>query len=169
MAWDYYNPGEEPPQILLHIQDRDLWEFKLDGTREIQACIFSYPYNFDVWGDLFYADLDRLRSDGAAIERKHFKDINELIMAASYISELDGNEVPMLNCPYFYSSDAGHIMGENNPFAACFYDTGAHRVFSLRSASNGMDVSTIAAKYGGGGHKHAAGFRWPLNDLDALR
>jgi nanoRNase/pAp phosphatase (c-di-AMP/oligoRNAs hydrolase) len=52
-----------------------------------------------------------------------------------------------------------------SPFAACYWDTPAGRVFSLRSGENGMDVSVIAQKYGGGGHKHASGFRVPFEQL----
>ena len=32
-------------------------------------------------------------------------------------------------------------------------------VFSLRSEEGGLDVSEIAKKFGGGGHKHSAGFK----------
>jgi oligoribonuclease NrnB/cAMP/cGMP phosphodiesterase (DHH superfamily) len=160
ITWDHYFPDEEPPQLLRHIQDRDLWLFKLKGTREIQAALFSYPYEFEVWERLFAAeDMEKLRREGEAIERKHFKDINEFIKAAAYRMTIAGHDVPVLNAPYFWSSDAGHIMGEGELFAACYWDTPNGRVFSLRSANDGLDVSDIAKKFGGGGHKHAAGFR----------
>jgi nanoRNase/pAp phosphatase (c-di-AMP/oligoRNAs hydrolase) len=42
-----------------------------------------------------------------------------------------------------------------------FY-TETSKVYSLRSKEGGEDVSIIAAKFGGGGHKHAAGFSVPL-------
>jgi nanoRNase/pAp phosphatase (c-di-AMP/oligoRNAs hydrolase) len=35
-------------------------------------------------------------------------------------------------------------------------------VFSLRSDRNGRDVAAIAEGYGGGGHRHAAGFQVPF-------
>jgi uncharacterized protein len=44
------------------------------------------------------------------------------------------------------------------PFAACYWDVPNGQVFSLRSCENGVDVSEIAKQFGGGGHKHAAGF-----------
>ena len=168
MAWEYFHPGKEIPQLLLHIQDRDLWKFELEGTREIQACVFSYPYEFEIWEQLLCTNPQKLREDGKAIERKHFKDVNELIAAAAYIDTIAGYEVPVLNAPYFWSSDAGHIMGKGKPFSACYWDTPGGRVFSLRSANDGLDVSEIAAKFGGGGHKHAAGFRLEFNDLHKL-
>lgn len=37
--------------------------------------------------------------------------------------------------------------------------TASHRHFSLRSTADGLDVATLAATYGGGGHARAAGFR----------
>lgn len=168
MAWEYFHPDEDTPQLLLHIQDRDLWEFKLDGTREIQAALFSHPYDFDVWEGLLYSDVQCLRKEGEVIERKHFKDIHEFIGVAAYRMTIAGYDVPVLNAPYFWSSDAGHILGEGEPFAACYWDTPGGRVFSLRSADGGLDVSEIAAQFGGGGHEHASGFRLAFDDLHKL-
>ena len=171
MAWQFFNPDLPVPRLIEHIQDRDLWRFDLVGTREIQAALFSYPYDFDVWDSLINSfdmggDSNLLR-EGAAIERKHFKDIREFIEAAAYRDNIAGYNVPVLNAPYFFSSDAGHIMAQGELFAACYWDTAEGRVYSLRSADDGLDVSEIAAEFGGGGHKHAAGYRVNRNaDLD---
>ena len=59
------------------------------------------------------------------------------------------------------TSDAGHLMAQGEPFAACYWDTLDGRVFSLRSTDEGLDVSAIASEYGGGGHAQAAGFKVP--------
>lgn len=167
MAWDHYYPGQQAPPLLAHIQDRDLWRFELDGTRQIQAALFSYPYDFDRWEDLIHnADLEALRKDGYAIERKHLKDIHEFIESAAYRLTIAGYDVPVLNTSYFFSSDAGHIMSKGEHFAACYWDTPDGRVFSLRSEDGGMDVSEVAAKFGGGGHEHAAGFKVELINYD---
>ncbi|NBA95548.1 phosphohydrolase [Pseudomonas sp. R5(2019)] len=162
LAWDHFFPGQEPPQLLRHIEDRDLWLFKLDGTREIQANLFSYPYDFEVWDQLMAADVETLRSDGAAIERKHHKDIAELVVVTKRRLVIGGHDVPAASLPYTLTSDAGHLMAQGEPFAACYWDTPTGRVFSLRSTNEGMDVSAIASQYGGGGHRNAAGFRVPF-------
>jgi uncharacterized protein len=71
--------------------------------------------------------------------------------------------MPCANLPYIYSSDAGNIMSEGQPFAACYTDRNdGMRSFSLRASEGGMDVSQIASAYGGGGHAKAAGFAMPL-------
>ena len=163
LAWEHFNEGE-PPQLLKHIEDRDLWRFNIDGTRQVQAALFSYSFDFELWDKFIGDDISVLQSEGVAIERKQMKDVNSLIGAAAARRTIAGFDVPTLNAPYMFSSDAGHIMGKNEPFAACYYETGTSRYFSLRSHPDGEDVSEIAVKYGGGGHKHAAGFKTKLDD-----
>lgn len=165
LAWEYFNPDLKIPQLLLHIQDRDLWKFELDGTNEIQSCLFSYPYDFEIWEKLLDSDPQELRAEGEVISRKQTKDILEFIEGAAYRATIAGYDVPILNAPYFWSSEAGHILGKDEPFAACYWDTPSGRVFSLRSAEDGVDVSEIAVKFGGGGHKHAAGFKINYENL----
>lgn len=158
IAWDFFFPNLPRPALINHIEDRDLWRFALPNTREIQANIFSHPYDFDVWDKLMTADCSELAIEGKAIERKHFKDMHELIAVTAREMVIGGLVVPVANLPYTMSSDAGSLMAVNKPFAACYWDTPAGRTFSLRSVEGGEDVSLIAQLYGGGGHKHAAGF-----------
>lgn len=160
------NGYEQPPRLLEHVQDRDLWKFKLAGTREIQANVFSYEYTFENWDKLMNANATELLgmwNAGAAIERKHHKDIKELLDVCKRHMVIGEHDVPVASLPYTLTSDAGHAMAESykegTVFAACYWDTATHRIFSLRSTDNGLDVSKIAAMYNGGGHKHAAGFR----------
>jgi len=159
LTWNYFFPDQKPPMLLQHIEDRDLWRFVIKDTRNIQASIFSYPYDFNVWDTLMETDLQMLAKEGVAIERKHFKDIKELISVTSRKMFIGGYLVPVANLPYTMSSDAGHELAKGYAFAACYMDTPNGREFSLRSSDDGIDVSEIAKQYGGGGHKHAAGFR----------
>lgn len=169
MAWEYFNSSDIPP-LLLHIQDNDLWKFEIEGTREIQAAVFSYPYDFEVWDRLMTMPdaLDVLRMEGAAIFRKHMKDINEFICIALDYQVIAGYKVPVLNAPYIWSSEAGHIMCKGHPFAACYWSTPKGTVFSLRSDDDGIDVSVISSLFGGGGHEHAAGFTLAAEDMHKL-
>lgn len=159
ITWDYYFPNETPPQLLLHVEDRDLWRFALPNTREIQANVFSYPYDFSVWDTLMATNPAMLATEGAAIERKHFKDIAELLGVVTRPMSIGGYIVQVANLPYTYTSDAAHQLAIGRVFGACYWDTPQGRVFSLRSTDDGIDVSDIAKLYGGGGHRNAAGFR----------
>ena len=159
MAWDHFFPGQEPPPLLLHIEDRDLWRFALPHTREIQAAVFSYPYDFKVWDQLMTRSLCTLWTEGSAIERKHFKDINELLGVTTREMLIGGYRVPIANLPHTLVSDAAHELAKGRPFAGCYWDTPDGRVFGLRSTDEGVDVSAVAKQYGGGGHRNASGFR----------
>ena len=161
ITWDYFFSPEPRPELIDHIEDRDLWRFDLDGTRAIQAAVFSYPYDFEIWDNLMDADLSALEIEGEAIERKHFKDIEELLAVTKRRMTIGGYTVWVANLPYTLTSDAGHQLCEvaqAGPFGVCYWDTPDGRVFSLRSVGD-FDVSEIAKKYGGGGHRNAAGFR----------
>jgi len=181
LAWDYFVGGPRVP-LIDYIEDRDLWRFALHRSREVNAVIFSYPYQFVIWDSIMECSksdegLDRLIDEGAAIERKHHKDVAELVSAFRREMIIGGHWVPVANIPYTHTSDAGHLMCKpyvsanlqgdvvTPPFAACYWDTPDGRVFSLRSDIGGADVSEIAKQYGGGGHKSAAGFRVPFAQI----
>ena len=180
IAWDFFHPGAERPELVNYAEDRDLWKFKLPGAREINAYIFAHEYTFRNWDKLHFQFSDHMILQscidaGGAIEMKHHKDIAELVTALRREMCIGGRWVPVANLPYTLTSDAGHLMckpyaspnlqGEivMPPFAACYWDTPAGRVFSLRSDDSlgGADVSLVAKAFGGGGHKNAAGFTMP--------
>ena len=161
MAWEWFNTGIPVPKLIEHIQDRDLWQFKLEDTNEILAGLSSYPFDFEQW-DRFMCDvnneIDSLKRDGKAIVRKLLMDISELITSGVRRMRIGGYDVPVLNASSAYVSDAGNILSKDEPFAACYWDHANGRSFSLRASEAGVDVSEVAKQYGGGGHVKAAGF-----------
>lgn len=169
IAWDYFHAGKPRPALVDYVADRDLWRFALPGSRQIAACIFSHPYDFKTWDWLanradFTMSLQEMVGEGDAIERKHHKDIAELLRQTRRTMKIGGMVVPVANLPYTLASDAAGEMAKDAPFAACYFDRNdGQRVFSLRSRGTiGADVSLVAAQYGGGGHRNAAGFQMPV-------
>ena len=164
MAWEHFLPEHDLPQLFEHIQDRDLWKLDLQDTEYIQSAIFSHEYDFEVWAKLLTTPIEDLVRDGRVLTRKHLKDINEFIEGTAHHIIIEGHLVPALNAPYFWSSEAGDILGKDEEFAVCYWKTKEYIVYSLRSEKDkGIDVSEIASLFGGGGHKHAAGFSIPLD------
>lgn len=167
IAWDYFNPGTERPGLVDYVGDRDLWWFKLPLSREINAFIFAHEYTFKNWDYLNAMLGDHMSQQaaadmGGAIERKHHKDIAELLTQTTREMVIGGHRVPVANLPYTMASDAAGKLAEGQPFGATYFDKPGGRVFSLRSRGDGLDVSAIAAAYGGGGHRNAAGFQMPV-------
>ncbi|MEO5349490.1 MAG: hypothetical protein H7836_07590 [Magnetococcus sp. YQC-3] len=162
LAWEFFHPQKEPPPLLRHIQDNDLWRFAMEGTKEIHLNLTSYPFDFAVWDRLMAVNINEMYADGKAIMRKHFRDVHALIKDRAYRMEICGYDVPVLNAPPFMASDAGNIMAMGEEFSVCYNDGPNRRYFSLRSERGGMDVAEIADVFGGGGHRNAAGFSMPI-------
>ena len=55
-------------------------------------------------------------------------------------------------------SDVLNELANDQPFAVAYAYKDRMWKCSLRSAADGEDVAAIAEQFGGGGHKHAAGF-----------
>ena len=169
LAWKYFFHGQPAPKLLQHIQDRDLWLYHLDATREVMAGLLSYPYDFGIYDLWMHASsLAPLAADGAAILRKQERDLRELLPHVTRTLEIAGQTVPAANLPMTLASEAGHILARTAPFAAVYSDGPRGRKISLRSSACGADVGAIAAIYGGGGHRHAAGFTVPMAAVQAL-
>lgn len=167
IAWDFFHPDKPRPKLVDYVADRDLWRFDLPESRAIAAWVFSHHYGFADWDHLAKTlggiGFGRAADEGAAIERKHFKDIRELLKVTRRSMVIGGHRVPVANLPYTMASDAAGEMADSAPFAASYYDRPDARVFSLRSRGDGgLDVAAIAASYGGGGHRNASGFQMPL-------
>src|SRR3989344_5974238 len=49
LAWMYFFPGKPVPRLLQHVEDVDLWKFRMPYTREISAILDMADFNFAVW------------------------------------------------------------------------------------------------------------------------
>lgn len=156
LAWEYAFPDRPAPELLLHIQDGDLWQWRLPHSREVSVALSSYPFDFAVWKEL---DVEDLRREGVAILRYQTQQIARLLERVATV-ELAGQRVPILNAPV-WQSELGNILTQGQAFAILWYETENERVYSLRSTDEGVDVGALAKSLGGGGHRNAAGFRLP--------
>lgn len=174
LTWEYFfsESGYENsfsdfmPNLLKYVQDRDLWKFQYKETKAICAAMYSYEMDFQVWDELMEGGrLDRLVVDGEAILRNQERQIETY---ANYARPMRIGDftVPAVCAPFFLISELGHRLCKDEAFAAIYSVTGyGNVVFSLRSNDKGLDVSEIAERFGGGGHRNAAGFSASLNSF----
>jgi oligoribonuclease NrnB/cAMP/cGMP phosphodiesterase (DHH superfamily) len=169
LTWEHFFPGDEVPELLLYIQDRDLWQWKLPNSREISAALNTVPKDISRIQALIenwsFHKNKLIENGGLLLENQ--KQIVESLAKRAEITKLWGYDyVPILNSCTF-QSELGEQMLKDHPlakFAAVyFHPTMKERVFSLRSRGD-FDVSEIARRYGGGGHAAAAGFKVSNND-----
>lgn len=158
LTWEYYFKTP-PPRLFLHIQDRDLWRFALEGTSDIYAALMSRPFDFAIWEPLCNGEesLLPLLEEGKTINMYRRRMI-DLYREKAAMTTIAGYKVPVVNCYEDIMSDLVGELAHGFPFAAGYQDQGTIRKWSLRSNSGGVDVAAIASRFGGGGHLHAAGF-----------
>jgi oligoribonuclease NrnB/cAMP/cGMP phosphodiesterase (DHH superfamily) len=156
MAWEWAH-ATPVPWLLQYVQDKDLWHWQLPASREISAALASYPFDFAVWDGL---QRDTLEAEGRAILRYEHATIEKIIAGVTMV-EFEGESVPAV-CSAVLTSQIGELLAAHHPFCIIWHERDGRRYFSLRSRAEGADVGSIAARYGGGGHTHAAGFSIPL-------
>lgn len=159
LSWEYFHQTP-PPLLLQHVQDRDLWRFELEGTDAINTALMSYPFTFAFWQELntFSERLDELRREGETINRFR-RQLIEQYKKRAVLSAIAGHQVPVVNAPHAIISELLGELAQEHPFAVGYQDHGNKRSWSLRSRKDGgEDVAKIAEKFGGGGHRNAAGF-----------
>lgn len=160
MTWEYLFPKKTVPLFLQYIEDRDLWLWQMDHSRAINAAMYSYPQDFDLWDTWEESvNLIGMVAEGEAINRVRNKMLSSLCGSwmIDYV-KIGGYTVPVINCNHFFKSEVAGELAIGHPFAAIYYDSADKRNFDLRSVKGSVDVSEIARLYGGGGHKRAAGF-----------
>lgn len=162
MTWQFIFPDSLIPEFIKLIQDRDLWKFKYgDRTKMFSAALRTYAMDFKTWDGLM-TKVPELVNAGETVLRAHNANIAKFL-ADAYIDVIDGMTVPIVNVPYHYASDTAHALLQKYPeapFTACWFRRGDGMVqYSLRSEDRRVDVSEVAKKFGGGGHRNAAGYQ----------
>jgi uncharacterized protein len=162
LAWEHFygTSGKPCPGVVEYVEDRDLWRWALPKSREVNACLRSYPLDFDLWDDFGRLSAEelaqRFTAPGEAILRRERQIVEDHLRHAREV-ELGGHRVLVVNATVLISEIAGEL-AKGRPFGACFWVGDGKRVWSLRSTEGGVDVSEVARSKGGGGHARAAGF-----------
>lgn len=168
LAWKYFN-SEPVPNLVKYIADRDLWKFDLPNSKEINAYIQSFPMTIEDYEYLYDTlenySLNKAVDIGTGIERYKTSMVESMCSNATP-TKMNEYLIPVINSTLLFS-EVGHYMcnqsyswlGGNKPvFAASYFiRPDGKKQWSLRSIGD-FDVSAIAKRHGGGGHKNAAGF-----------
>lgn len=194
LAWEYFHPGTEVPMLIQHIDDRDRWQFKLEGSKELHAALASLkPWSFEQWREKFWSpytgaagyheeELLMLYQEGAAILRAQDAAVVQAVKHARkcMIDVGDDKAFPAwddpsvdlrwfpglaVSCP-LHQSEIGHELAKlSDTFGLIWYMAADGRINCSLRSNGDYDVSAIAKAFGGGGHKNAAGFQTDVETL----
>lgn len=157
IVWEWLHGNEPMPPLLAHVEDRDLWLFKLPDTKQVMAGFFSYEMKLDVFDHYAYR-TEPLKAAGEVALRIEQKHINSIIKQCKREVTIGDYKIALVNCNGMFASELGSQLATEYQIVVTYFDDEDHaRKFSLRSKGN-INVSNICKYFGGGGHKNAAGF-----------
>jgi len=162
LSWEFFHPGKEAPKFIQYIQDRDLWKFELPYSKEFSAAFDMVPWGFEEYekfeDDSVFDDAVKRGSYILAYSKTVIKKVCDKASKRNY----EGKHVLVVNSSH-WMSEIGARLAPDCDFAMIWYydHVTAGYNCSLRAFHEATDVSEIAKKFGGGGHKKAAGFRLP--------
>lgn len=166
LAWNAFKDMNiSTPAIITHIQDNDLWKFENKNTKNYIAALRSYKQSMSVWDELVKKQVNFTNylsfiTEGEAIRRYFDQQVASVLAATKHPITIDGVLGLAANLPPVFASDAGNTLAKESGTFGCVYfiDSKGMVSVSLRSIGD-FDVSLIAKKFGGGGHKNAAGYK----------
>lgn len=167
LAWKYFHQGKKTPFLLRCVEDMDIWKWNIQRSREVLMFVDLFPLEFRAWNKLA-RDLESparrreyVRSGGLLL-RYHDRIVGDFVNSAEKV-KFAGRTVYAMNTPSRFVDDVGNILAKKPPPFSVLWRVGSGKLsVSMRSSSRSVDLSKIAKKYGGGGHKASAAFSMPF-------
>ncbi len=161
LAWMYFYPDKKMPKLLAHIEDKDMWWFRMPHTKELVELIESHPFEFPAFDKLVKGcerkeTLKRYVLEGAAITHFMEREVAKTVGNAEEIM-FEGHACLMANSSSNTSYVGAALVKKLPPIALIWSRRGGRIIVSLRSDGT-VNVANIAKKYGGGGNTAAAAF-----------
>ena len=164
LAWEYFFPDEAVPEGVKLLALNDLFDLRDKRVRPFEYAFQSLGVNKPTdknWKDLFSGKIsvDEMVKKGEAI-LSYIKNRNHrLCKAMSFDSTYMGYKCICANMPQGYSEFYDGVKNiKDYDFMCNFFMNGKNAWnLSFYTAKDDVDVSKIAATFGGGGHKKAAG------------
>lgn len=164
LAWEWFHPGKEPPKFIRYIQDRDLWTWVLEYSKEFSAAFDMVPFEFEEFekfeDDSVFDDACKRGSYILAYSKTVVKKVCEKAQRRKF----NGRDILVVNASH-WMSEIGARLAPDCDFALIWYwdHESKNTKVSLRAFHETADVSEVSKKFGGGGHRKAAGFQLPAN------
>lgn len=173
LAWDHFHPNQSRPLMINYIEDCDLGQFALTNSREYNAALSTFPMTFDAWSYALAYDINEMISNGRTVIA-YKRQCAIALCARARIVNFYGQHCWSINSPQELINEVADVLlnrpddgGSLQPVLAWSFDHIRNDFYcSLRLQTNSTaDISTLASLWGGGGHKHRAGFRLKFLDL----
>lgn len=164
LTWEYFYPVKKVPRVVKLLGDYDIWAFKYgEDTNYLQTGIRLYDTKpqSDMWIQWLSdnSSLNPVLGDGEISLRYRNNYYASLVKSWGFNTEFEGYRVIACNAGSVSSQLFDTVPEDSYDIMMPFVFDGKQWTVSLYTKRNDIDCSEIAKKYGGGGHKQAAGFQ----------
>lgn len=167
LTWMYFHPEQEAPEAVKLIEDFDIWKWewksKTEPFKYSAEALPQDPKNIK-WKNLLESENEDIVRDmieeGKAIT-KYINTKNEQnVLESSYQAHFEGYDCIVINQLEKGSQTFEKFDNGDYEVLVIWRYNGEKYIVSLYHSQHhkDIDVSEIAKKYGGGGHKGACGF-----------
>jgi|SRR3989338_9308422 len=164
LAWNYFYPKIKVPKLLTHVEDMDLWKFKIPGSKEMIAYLDTVDFDFKKWDEVIEATEDKSKyqeylDKGSVILKYQDQLIESIITNHAVMVNFLGYKTYAVNSPVFNSQIANALYNKLPPMGIVWAQEADGSIHVSLRSDDTVDVSKLASKFkGGGGHKKSAGF-----------
>ncbi|MDP3729710.1 MAG: DHHA1 domain-containing protein [bacterium] len=163
ITWQYFHTDKPVPQFFKYVEDLDIWRHSLPHTFAVSTYVDLFNFDFNVWSMLVKRfenkkSLAKIFEQGKLILEYEDKKIKELVDNHAELVNFLGHNVLAVNSLNWVSKIGNLLCRKKPPFGIIWSKRREYISVSLRSKIGRFDVSKIAHKFGGGGHKAAARF-----------
>jgi oligoribonuclease NrnB/cAMP/cGMP phosphodiesterase (DHH superfamily) len=171
LTWRTFFPENPVPLAVALIGDRDIWQMAYPETRAFAEGLFQEqiePTNDRLWKPLLDDNRDRVRElveRGRALYDARMKSIADVVSHYGFVTSFEGHRTMVVNHPG--NGDMGEFIRKAGyELAYCYVEVVRNGLLQtvVTLYSDQVDVSEIARKFGGGGHRGAAGFQFNRTD-----
>ncbi len=162
IAWNYFHPKKSVPALLKYVEDNDLWRHKLPQSKAMTAYLRTVPHSFTAWSKIAHetktaAGRKKCFEKGQLLLTQEMQLVEQLVKENAQTVKFKEHTTLAVNSPYFRDNIGELLCKTLPPFGIIWDERRGKIVVSLRSDGT-FDVAALAAEFGGGGHKSAAGF-----------
>lgn len=163
LAWEYLFSDQATPRGVMMISDYDTWSFKHRDTRAFNEglkCQDTAPWS-TLWKSLLDGPSDwliqKICQDGVTCLKYRDQWCKDYRKRFGFETTLDGYRCYAMNLAHMGSPGFGEKIEEYDIVIAFTWNGNTWSI-SLYTTLPSIDVSEIAKRHGGGGHKGSAGF-----------
>lgn len=176
LCWEYFFPDEDEPESIKLIGVYDVWDLNAKvEVFQLGVSLLDLSPNSQNWAALFRSQkslIDDICKQGEIVQKYSNIEFSKIADKGAFEIEFEGQKAICINGLKLNSKSFDSVFDPKKyDMMIAFGKTKKPNIWSLSFYSKqdtGPDISVIAKKYGGGGHRNASGCEMTTDKITNL-